>query len=138
MVPGAASADFLTFTVNEGSVPGAIPNLVTANDINGRYTEALNITGATFTASAFANFGQFFEGAALQSSQLNNITPNGYGLYALFNSGGTVTGPFPVPPAGTFETDFTGNSGNAFLYIDPNRDTTLGFNGAGQAAVTGG
>src|SRR5437660_12775706 len=74
MVPATASADFLTFTVNEGSVPGAIPNLVTANDINGRYTEALNITGATFTASALANFGQLFECAALQSGQRNNIT----------------------------------------------------------------
>ena len=127
-----ASAEFMDFQVNEGSVPGNVANTFTADKLNGGFTEWVQLTptdatSGTFTASAYANFGQFFsnDGQTLVSpTQLNSI--GGYGLYALFSATGTYSG-------GTF----TGVTGAFTLYIDPDQNTTLGFD-AGLNATAGG
>jgi len=118
----SAFAEFLDFKVNEGVVdPGnTLPNIFTADKLNGGYTEFLAPTSATtFATSAVGNLGQFFknEGTALVSSQLNGFGNGGYGLYAIFTASGNITG----------ANLFQGTSGGFSLYLDRNKDTT--FNG---------
>lgn len=125
----SASAEFLDFTVNEGSVPGAIANSFVADKLNGGFSEYVTFTGAnTFSASAYANIGQFFrnEGTQLVGSQLSCIFAPCYNMYALFTATGTFSG-----------LDFTGGTGGFRLFIDPNQDTTFSLT-TGLAAVTTG
>jgi hypothetical protein len=129
LVPRAASADYLDFTVNETSVPGTIPNTFTADLLNGAYTERITFDAfGNFTTSAYADFGQYFsnEGSILQVGNLNNFGTNGYGIYATFTSTGTFSGGV-----------FTGDTAEAHLFIDPNQDTTKGFNASNVATLGG-
>ena len=131
LVAGQASATtFLDFQVQEGSVPGASSNLFTADKLNGGYVETVTLTSpTTFTAQAYANFGQYFknDGTTLVSSQLNGFGTGGYGMYAIFGATGTVIG----------GTSFTGTGGQFHLYIDPNQDTNFVANGLSPYTTTG-
>lgn len=112
-----ASAEFMDFQVNEGSIPGAEANTFTADKINGAFTEWVTLTptgvdSGTFSATAVGNFGQFLsnEGTTnLLGLRLNQD----YQLYALFSATGTYSG-----------LNFTGVTGQFTLYIDQDLDTT--------------
>ena len=127
------------FTVNEGSVPGAAPNLVVADRISFEYHARIEQTivgglgggNDPFTETGFlskAAFGTPANGSI--PSQLNAL--NGYGMYGLF----TNTGQADALAAGihaTFQTL------TMTLYIDPNQDTTLSLsNVAGSPVTVGG
>lgn len=113
----SAHAAFAPFTVNEGVVAGAAANVFTAGKLNGGFTEALTITGPnTFSASAFANIGQYFDPlGALQPSQVGPGlfgANNQYQIYAVFSATGTFAG-----------NSFTGVTGSFDLYIDQSSNT---------------
>ena len=125
---------FKEFTIDETSIPGsglpANANLV-ADKLNGGFTEYVSFgLGNTFSAQAYASFGQLFkdDGATLVSPHLlNNFEPNGYRLYALFSASGTVT---------PDQLNFTGTAAAFDLYIDTNSDTTFaGTNGFAPITV---
>lgn len=132
LVSASASAVglFNEFTVAEGSVPGATANTFEADKINGGYAETLTVnTGGTFDTTGYADWGSFFknDGATLvKPTQLNGL--NGYGMYTIFTSSGSLTG-----------TGFSGLAGSFDLYIDPNQDTdkTLPGTGTGSVALVG-
>jgi hypothetical protein len=126
----ALSAPILEdFTVDEGSVPGTPSNVFTADKLSGSYTELLTIIAPTimnpfftFTTSAYAAFTGFFkdDGTTVVADYYLG-SPNsvgGYGMYALFTSAGKVVG-----------SDFVGATGSFDLYIDPDKNTVLGFSG---------
>ena len=129
-VAGSAQAvgAFQEFTVSEGSIPGTPSNIFIADKGNGGYNEVLTVNADfTFDTHAYANFGQFYknEGAKRAGpNYLNNFEPQGYGLYALFNSSGNVTA-----------TGFKGNTGSLSLYIDPLQNTTLALGATGALPV---
>ena len=125
----SAAPALLDFTVDEGSVPGAAPNSLVADKLNGGYNEILTINlDATFDTQAYANIGQFFgnDGGSTVGSQIGAGigAPNQYGMYALFSSSGTFAG-----------STFTGTSGSFNLYIDPNSDTSLALGADGTTPV---
>lgn len=126
----SAAPALLDFTVDEGSVPGAAPNVLVADKLNGGYNEILTINpDSSFNTQAYANIGQFFgnDGADTIGSQLGSGigAPNQYRMYALFSSAGTFAG-------GTF----TGTSGSFDLYIDADSNTTLGLGADGVSPIT--
>ncbi|WP_018863413.1 MULTISPECIES: flocculation-associated PEP-CTERM protein PepA [Thioalkalivibrio] len=96
--------------------------------ITGGYEELLTLDAdGSFDASAYWNVGQYFLGGTSVSNRLGSSGDDAdlfYGLYAVFES------------SGTYDADagqFTGTSGSIALYLDPNLDTTFGFN-TGDAA----
>lgn len=149
-LPAPASADFLDFTVNEGTVPGAIPFVFTADKITGGYTERITFDASgNFDTTAYADFGFYSrsEGSIPVPSNLSAACdttvidpanpcfpalPSQYALYALFASSGTAT-----PGAGG-STIFTGATGTVSYYVDPNRDTlkAVGATGADPIGLT--
>lgn len=124
-----ASAEFLDFTIDEGSVPGALDNVVTGDKLNGGYDEILTINpDFTFTSTAYATLDSLFadEGSPpAEATQLANVVgcDNCYTMYALFGS------------TGTFAGTFTGVTGFFDLYIDPAQDTALSFNDDNDATA---
>jgi hypothetical protein len=119
----ASATTFQPFKVNETVVPGAnVFSLANANlsadKLNGSYSEVLTITGpTTFASVAFANFSQFLtgDGTTPVTSLLNSFDPiGGYKIYAIFGSTGTVTG-----------TSFSSTSNYFNLYLDSGSDTVL-------------
>lgn len=140
-VPLPASADFIDFTVDEGTVPGTPPNSFIADKVNGAYAEVLSFDGAGgFDATLYVNFSQYLanEGSdpVVPPSLLAVPPPNAildplgfqYGLYAVYTASGTVT-----PDGSNFR--FTTTSANAEVLIDPDVDTTKALPGAGGAPV---
>ncbi|MCU1384007.1 MAG: hypothetical protein JWL71_2704 [Acidobacteria bacterium] len=128
LTPRAASADFLDFTVSEGSVPGTTGGNITVDKLNGGYAEQLLLTSATtFSSAAYGNIGNFFfnEGhTAVIGSKLNNGEPNGYSLYALFSAQGTTDG-----------NNFDATTAQAALWIDPNENDVFSFDPITHAVV---
>jgi hypothetical protein len=130
----SANATFLPFMVDESVVDGAVANTFTAGKLNGGFTEALTITGAgTFSASAFADIGQYFntDGTLNLSNQVGLGlfgASNQYKIYAVFSAQGTFSG-----------NSFTGTSGAFDLYIDADsdtvRDTTVAFVGTSNPTL---
>lgn len=124
LASGSALADPIDFQINEASVEG-LGGLVTADLINGGYTEVITFDGSgNFSTKALASFSQLF---------LNdNPTPVGgvqlgsnYRLYAVLEETGTVSG-----------STFTGGTGSMSLWLDRNMDTTLGLGATGTDAVS--
>jgi len=114
------------FTVDENPFSGG---LVTADKMNGGYVEEITFDGVgNFVTTAYADFGLFYLGGSTLTSQLNTT----YGLYALFESTGTVV------PLGGGLTQFSGGTGTFTLYIDPDLDTTKSFSGGSVALANDG
>lgn len=126
-VAASAQAEFLDFTIDEGSVPGAAANIIVADKLNGGYTERLTInpdlsisfTGVVEFAGIFAN-----EGANLQLSQLGAL--NGYNMYAIFQGTGSFN---PVTQR------FSIVSSTLDMYIDPDQNTTFAYGATGADGV---
>lgn len=124
LASGASLADPINFKVNEAFVEG-LGGVVTADLINGGYTEVITFDGAGgFATKALASFSQFYLD--------DNATPVGgvqlgssYRLYAVLDEVGSVVG-----------NTFTGGSGSMHLWLDRNMDTTLGLGATGNDAVT--
>ena len=115
------------FTVDEGSVPGAAANSLTADSLRGTYVEALTINpGNTYDVVGFARFSAFFNsGLVVPGQQLGASPLGGYSLYATFAESGVVS-------SGTL----SGKSGSFELFLDPNQDTRLFFpNGTSVGVV---
>ena len=131
LLSGPAAAEFLDFTIEEGSVPGAVDNTIVADKLNGGYEEVLTINpDFTFDTQAFATFGQIFadEGTPpSEPSQLSCIAASCYNMYAVFSASGSFAG-------GTF----TGVTGTFTLYIDPDQDTTATLSDGATAPVLSG
>lgn len=124
LMPVSASATYLTFTIDESTVPLSGGHQITVDKLNGGYVEVISFDNAlNFTSSAYADFGQYYLGGGIVSSRLNNdIDPYGYGLYATFFSTGSSTG----------GSNFVGNNANIHIFIDPNRDTTKALGATGS------
>jgi hypothetical protein len=134
----ATAQTFPNFTISEASVGGgALPNVFSADKITGNYVEVATFTpssatAGTFNASLQWNAGQFVtnDGKTTVPSQLGSFSENQYGLYALYQAGGTytITGgktTFNFNPAGT----------NTFsIFLDPNANTT--FNAPANGSVS--
>ena len=133
----AQTTVFPDFTVNEGSVVGALARTLQADKITGNYVEVATFTNDTsttgsFTASLKWNAGQFVgtNGTTPVGSQLGEVTENQYGLYALYQANGT----FRIN--GT-QTVFTFAPGGSFsLFIDPTSNTVFGQPANGATAWT--
>jgi hypothetical protein len=130
-VPVAAQS----FTADEGTVPGASPNLVNADRISFNYAAKIDQTlvgpsydgNDPFTESGYLTKASFAIGGSAVTSQLNAL--NGYGIYGLFTINGTAA------QEGTgIHATFTSATLN--LYMDPGQDTTLSF--VGNTATAGG
>jgi PEP-CTERM motif len=134
LTPRVASADFISFTVNEGNVASLAPavSVYQADKLNGGYTENLvltptSATGGTFTANAFATFSQYFLGGGVQTaSNIGGSTANpfSYDITATLVSTGeyrTTGGTFDGFPVCTAAECFYGQTGIANVYLDPDR-----------------
>lgn len=125
LMSASASAVVLPdFKVNEASVEGA-GGVITADKINGAYTEVITFGAGTFTTEAYGDFGQFLsnDGTTLEAAQLNTS----YGLYTTFSaSGGFALGPLVT---------FSATNASFNLYIDRFQDTTKSFDGSGSVVL---
>ncbi len=133
--PRIASADFVTFDVDESVVTGALPNTVNdAFKLTGSYNETLTITGGgtTFTADAFATFIGYddINGDPITTTQISGSTLGGDNLYdivATMSATGNI-----VPFGGALfgggvcgsTVCFDATSGSAALYLDPDQNGT--------------
>src|SRR5205085_6428291 len=73
----------------------------------------------------------FANGGSAVASQLNGLSPGGYGIYGLFTVGGSAA------PNGAGGITATFTSLTLDLWADPSQNTTTGFSGT-NAVVTGG
>ncbi|MET0964005.1 MAG: flocculation-associated PEP-CTERM protein PepA [Noviherbaspirillum sp.] len=137
----AMAQSFPDFTINEGAIPGAVDRTLTADKITGNFVEVIDFTpgttpgSGTFNASLLWNAGQFVgnNGASPTPSQLGGITPNQYGMYALYKGTGTFT------TAGVVTTFTFTPGGSLEVFADPGSDTTFITPGNGSTAFgTGG
>jgi PEP-CTERM motif-containing protein len=121
---GASAALFNPFQVTETSVPGAAPNVQTADKITGNYNEVISFGPGTFTVSLMWQAGQYLNNCntacTLVPNQLGAVTSNQYGLYALYQSSGT----FSTTGGVTTFTDTPG-VGSIHVFIDPTSNTTF-------------
>jgi hypothetical protein len=126
-----------SFTADEGTVPGSVPNTVDANRISFNYEGRVvqTLVGPVydgddpFIESGFLTKASFANGGSAVPSQLNAFF-NGYGIYGLF----TITGTSAQEGGGI---NSTYHNATMTLWLDPGQDTTLAF--AGNTAVaTGG
>lgn len=138
MLASAPALSAPLFMVDEGSVPGTAPNIVTADRISFEYHARIDqtINGGSLAGNddPFIEHG-FLTKAAFGSpeggsipSQLNSL--NGYGIYGLF----TITGEAdPFGPSGILATFQTLTMQ---LWIDADQDTVLNVGAAGPATAT--
>jgi hypothetical protein len=119
-----------TFSAQEGAMPGATPNLVTADRISFNYEARIvqTLVGPSydgndpFTESGYLTKASFANLGAAVASQLNGLGPAGYGIYGLFD----ITGTAAQEGAGIHATFQTAT---LTLFADPGQNTTLGFTG---------
>lgn len=124
LASGSALADPIDFKVNEAFVEG-LGGVVTADLINGGYTEVITFDGAgNFATKALASFSQFYWN--------DNATPVGgvqlgstYRLYAVLEEVGSVSG-----------NTFTGGTGSMKLYLDRDMNTSLTLGATGNDPIT--
>jgi hypothetical protein len=124
----SANAAFLPFTVDEGSVPGALDNAPdNVGKFTGSYEEIITINDdfsldyvGVVTWQGLADIN----GVGI-NSQINGFGDNAYNLYTVFEGSGTFLG-----------SSFDITSGTFTLFVDPDQDTTYAFNGAGGDGVT--
>ena len=126
-VPATTYADPMLFTVNEGVVLGATPNILQADTITSSYLESVTFSGNTFTANLLVTFNEYTIDPVQQPNQIGTNTPAGeafdsgdYGLYATV----VVTGTFLAAPDPTdanqtvFDFDPLTATANVFLNPD--------------------
>jgi hypothetical protein len=135
LVPGGLMQDFC---IHEAAVPGTPGGFddITADKITGGYSEKFVVTGAnTFFTSAYWNAGQLFKNEGTTSIVNKYLGAaelfGGYQMYGLFSATGTYS-------SSGGNTTFTGGTATISLYIDPNADTTFGFDGLNNAVATAG
>lgn len=122
-----AQAEFLDFTIDEGSVPGAAANIITGDKLTGAYTERLTInpdltisfTGVVSFTGLTAN-----EATVVVPSQMGSF--GGYNMYAIFQGTGSFN---PVTQR------FSITSSTLDMYIDPDQDTTFAYGTTGADGV---
>jgi len=123
-----------SFTVQEGAIPGATPNLVNADRISFNYAATIVQSGAvgspgnSFTESGFLTKASFANGGSAVASQLNGLAPGGYGIYGLFTVGGSAA------PNGAGGITATFTSLTLDLWADPSQNTTTGFSGTNASS----
>ena len=123
----------LIFQVQEGSVSGAVPNLITSDRIAGSWEQTLNfLGGSALNSGGYISFSDFKLGAVTPPNQLSPSVPqsifegaNNYGMYAIFNWAGSLSG-----------TTINGATGSLSLWIDPSQNTTKTAPVAGSQTVT--
>lgn len=138
----AMAQTFPDFRVNEASVGGgALPNILTADKITGNYVEVATFTPSTATSGTFDaslqwSAGQFVanDGKTTVSSQLGGFSENQYGLYALYQAGGTYT----IADGKTIFNFSRGTTNSFSIFLDPNANTTFTAPGNGSTAWTTG
>lgn len=135
----ASTANAALFSVQEGAIPEATPNIVTADTVTLRYEAAISQTQANalaptfFTETGFFNATGFALNNAAVGSQLN-LTEGlfggaGYGVYGQFTVSGVISFVGTTALA-------TFNSGSVQFFSDFNQDTTKAI--VGGAVVLGG
>lgn len=138
---GSASAAPL-FQVQEGAVGApTVSNLFTADRLTFGYDARIiqtivggDLAGADdpFTMNGFLNKASFELGAGnALSTQLNAFGDGGYKIYGVF----TITGEADPLGGGILAT---ANSLSLTLYLDPDADTLLGFDGGNNVTIGGG
>jgi hypothetical protein len=130
-----ASAAFNDFDVEEGVIGvDTADNEFTADKITGNYVEIVTFNDDfTFDVSIKWEAGQFVadDGTTLVGTQLGSFGDEGYGLYALFTSGGTFI------PDGAGGAEFIFDAvGGLTLYSDEDQDTTFNTPINGSTAWT--
>ena len=126
-----------SFTAEEGVVPGAADNEVTADRISFNYAGRIvqTLVGPTyngddpFIESGFLTKASFANGGSAVASQLNGFGSGGYGIYGLFTIEGTAAQE-GLGITATFA------SATLQLFVDPGQDTTFSF--VGNTATAGG
>lgn len=120
----ASATNAAIFTVQEGAIPEASPNLVSADQITLRYDAWISqVAGAptTFTETGYFNATGYTLGSSSVGSQINTnealFGGAGYKLYGTFTVSGTIAFVGTTALA-------TFNSGNVFIYSDYNQNTT--------------
>jgi len=120
------------FSVQEGSVPGASSNLLTANAIEFSFNSQTSQTLAqfpAFTEFGAASIGGFSFVGTTVPSFLGAPAPGGYSMYATYTSTGTTA----FLSADEIEDTYT--SFHIDLFIDPNQSVFL--NGPNIGGLTG-
>jgi hypothetical protein len=131
LASAAGAQTFPDFTVSEIAVPGANAGTVNADKVTGNYVEVITFTGNNFNVSLLWQAGQFVtnNGTTPVASQLGGVTPNQYGMYALYQGNGT----FSAGPNGTTSFSFT-PGGSLSVFLDPGSNTTFTQPGNGSTA----
>ncbi len=113
-----AAIDAKDVTIQESAVTGTPSSVLTADQLNGNYTELFSTTSpTTFNTLAYFNAtGWTLNGGAVPA-YLNGPATNGYSLYAVFQSDGSFS------TAGSNVT-FSGGNGTLQLWADASQDTT--------------
>lgn len=122
----SAATVFPDFTVNEGFVPGANNNVLTADKITGNYVEVITFSpisasAGTFDVSLRWDAGQFVgtDGTKAIGSQLGLGSAgqvNQYGLYALYTGLGTYS------TSGAKTTFSFTPGGSLSIYLNPSNE----------------
>lgn len=132
---GVAAQAAQVFQVNEDRVPGANAEIVTADLLNGGYTEKLTINDDfSFSTQAWGTFNSFRLAGADVDSQLGSRIlgaaegiPQLYRMYFTFDSTGQYN---------PLDGSFTGANGSFKLFIDADRNTDLTLGADGTVPVT--
>jgi len=122
----AQAAEYQDFIIDESPYGG--PADLTADKMNGGYSERITFTNGNFVTHAYADFGQYFANEGVDEV-LTSVINSGYDLYALFDATGNVV------PLGGGLTQFNANSGSFNLYLDKNADTTKALGATGSDPV---
>jgi hypothetical protein len=133
--PGTARADYITFSVVEGAVPGSGANTFNADLLNGGYVANLGLTpsgGAcpagftgcgTWTESSTATFTQYYLGAnPINGAQIGDSTAAGYNILGSLSAAGSYLSA-TCPGGGTnicYYFTYTSQSGTLSIDSDLN------------------
>ena len=131
LASSAGAQTFPDFTVSEIAVPGANAGTVNADKVTGNYVEVITFSGNNFNVSLLWQAGQFVanNGATPVASQLGGVTPNQFGMYALYQGNGT----FSAGANGTTNFSFS-PGGSLSVFLDPSSNTTFTQPGNGSTA----
>jgi hypothetical protein len=118
-----AAIDAKDVNIQEGAVTGTPNNAIVADQLNGNYTEIFSATSATtFNTLAVFNATGWTNNGSSVPAYLNSLAPNGYNLYAVFQSDGSFSSSGGV-------TTFNGGNGTLQLWADASQDTTKALPG---------